>query len=62
MIPGILFPLIVTQVEATSGQHRFLWIPMSETVFWFVTAAVTIGLGFLAAALVRVLRRHVKPK
>jgi len=57
MIPGILLCLIFAQEDAPAGQHRFLWIPMTETVFWVVVAAVAVAIAGITVAVVLARRR-----
>jgi drug/metabolite transporter superfamily protein YnfA len=60
MTPNVFPFLFIAQAESVGGQHRFLWIPMTATLFWVVVAAVTAGVIGMVVAVVRARRRAAR--
>jgi hypothetical protein len=58
--PGVVSLVFVAQSVAGARQHRFLWIPMTETVFWVVVAAVAVAIAGIIVAVARARRRPAR--
>ncbi|UCG42533.1 MAG: hypothetical protein JSU73_11795 [candidate division WOR-3 bacterium] len=60
MTPSIIPHLIVAQENAAAGQHRFLWIPMTETAFWVAVATTAVAIAGITVAVALARRRAAK--
>ena len=58
-MPGIASLCVVAQ-SAAARQHRFLWIPMTETVFWVAVATAAVAISGIIVAVVLVRRRAAR--
>jgi len=48
---------ILAQGKQPAGQHRFLWIPMTEAVFWTAVATAVAVIAGIIVAVVLARRR-----
>jgi ABC-type sugar transport system permease subunit len=57
MTPDVMSLFVVAR-SAASRQHRFLWIPMTKTVFWVAVATVAAAIAGIIVAVVLGRRRR----